>query len=223
MKRNKNCVHFKQFAFCADALLYWLLCKPMLLYLSLQPMVNSAKGQSTRKCKLYWCGFFYKVCQTDLHLITNVWLTPFHITSCLVLQFPEQNSFPNWKETKEGKDTLWNASIQKITQNWRLRWLTFCIAKFPIYFPLIVVKAYYKSNESQRKIILSQSYFHSYQMLLWIQKSPVEHGLFLTFAEISVCPRIYFHFSIHFRDIILKKSHRSRFFQGSWSHLQTFP
>lgn len=146
MKRNKSCVNVKQFAFCADALLYWLLCKPMLLYLSLQPTVNSAKGHSIRKCKLYW--YFYKVCQTDLHLITNVWLTPFHSTSCLVLQFPKQNSFPSWNEMKEGKDTLWNVSIQKTMQNWGLSSLIFCIAKFPIYFPFIMVKAYYKSNES---------------------------------------------------------------------------
>lgn len=140
----------------------------MLLYLSLQSMVNSAKGHSTRKCKLYWCGFFYQVCQTDLHLITNVWLTPFHSTSCLVLQFPKQNSFPSWNEMKEGNDPLWNVPIQKTTQNWGLSSLTFFIAKFPIYFPLIVVKAYYKSNDSQSKVILSQLHFHSYLMPLWI-------------------------------------------------------
>lgn len=130
MKRNKNCVNFKQFAFCADALLYWLLCKLMLLYLSLQLMLNSAKGHSTRKCKLYWCGFFYKVCQTDLHLITKVWLTLFHSTSFLVLQFPKQNSLPSWNEMKEGKDTQWNISMQKTTQNCGLSSLTFCTAKF---------------------------------------------------------------------------------------------
>lgn len=67
---------------------------------------------------------------------------------------------------KEGNDPLWNVPIQKTTQNWGLSSLTFFIAKFPIYFPLIVVKAYYKSNDSQSKVILSQLHFHSYLMPL---------------------------------------------------------
>lgn len=145
----------------------------------------------------------------------------YHLLSSVAVSRAEFLPKLEWDEGRKGYSM--ECIHTKDNAKLGLRWLTFCIAKFPIYFPLIVVKAYYKSNESQRKIILSQSYFHSYRMLLWIQKSPVEHGLFLTFAEISVCPRIYFHFSIHFRDIILKKSHRSRFFQGSWSHLQTFP
>lgn len=153
----------------------------MLLYLSLQPVVNSAKGHSTQKCKLHWCGFLYKACQTDLHLITNVWFTPSHSTSCTELQFPKQDSFPSWKEMEEGKDALWNVSILMTVRNWGLSSLTFCIARFPIYFPLIVVKTYYKSNEPQSKIILPLSYSRSYLMLLCIWKGPVELGVFYNF------------------------------------------
>lgn len=135
-------------AFCADALLHWLLCKTVLLYLSPHPLVNTAKGHSAWKYKLYWCGHFCKVCQTDLHLITNAWLTPFHSTSCLGLQFLKQISSQVGRRWRKER-MLWGMYTYRWRCTIQIHFCSFCsltllIAQFLVYFHLIVVKIHYK-------------------------------------------------------------------------------